>query len=80
MEQLADFAPMVQIFDGPVPLMVEQLVEVLRFFDALVPVAEQVVDVPKIIHEDIPTRVFRTAAGGTVGGSAEKACFRRADR
>ena len=41
--------------DVPVPLMVEQLVDVLRFFDALVPVAEQVIDVPKIILEDIPT-------------------------
>ena len=39
--------------------MVEQLVDVLRFFDAIVPVAEQVIDVPKIILEDIPTPIFR---------------------
>ena len=32
------------------------LVDILRFFDTLCPVAEQVIDVPKIILEDIPTR------------------------
>ena len=49
-----------QILDGvsptldvPVPLKGEQL---LRFFDTLCPVAEQVIDVPKIILEDIPAR------------------------
>ena len=42
--------------DVLVPLMVEQLVDVLRFFDALLPGAEQVIDVPKIIYEDIPSR------------------------
>ena len=30
--------------------------DVLRFFDTLCPVAEQVIDVPKIILEDIPAR------------------------
>ena len=30
--------------------------DVLRFFDTLCPVAEQVIDVPKIIYEDIPSR------------------------
>ena len=57
-EQLADFAPMEQILDDLVPLMVEHLVDVLRFFDALVPFAKQVIDVPKIILEDM-TRIFR---------------------
>ena len=42
--------------DVPVLLMGEQLVDVLRFFDTLCPVAEQVIDVPKIILEDIPAR------------------------
>ena len=42
--------------DAPVPLMVEQLVDVLQFFDALLPVAEQVFDVPKIFVDDIPPR------------------------
>ena len=38
------------------PLMVEQLVDVLRLLDALIPVAEQVIDVPKIFVERIPSR------------------------
>ena len=42
--------------DGPVPLMVEQLVDVLQLFDALIPVAEQVIDVPNIFIERIPPR------------------------
>ena len=41
--------------DAPVPLKVEQLVAVLQFVDALVPVAEQVVEVPKIILKDNPS-------------------------
>ena len=46
-----------QIVDAvPVPLMVEQLVDVLQLFDALIPVAEQVIDVPKIFVERIPPR------------------------
>ena len=36
---------------------VEQLVDVLQFFDALFPVVEQVIDVPKVILEDIPPRI-----------------------
>ena len=38
-------------FEIPVPQMVEQLVDVLRFVDALVFVAKQVIEVPKIIFE-----------------------------
>ena len=34
----------------------EQLVDVLRFFDTLLPVADQVIDVPKITLEDFPAR------------------------
>ena len=44
------------ILDVPVPLVGVQLVDVLRFFDTLCPVAEQVIDVPKIVLEDIPAR------------------------
>ena len=46
----------VRILDAPVPQMGEQLVDVLRFFDTLCPVSEQVIAVPKIILEYIPTR------------------------
>ena len=55
-EQIDDSAPDVSSFDVPEPLMVEQPVDVLQFFDALVPVAEQIIDVPKIIIERIPPR------------------------
>ena len=40
-EQTVD-APLLLTLDSPAPLMVEQLVDVLQFVDALVPVAEQV--------------------------------------
>ena len=55
-EHAGAICPFVQILDSPVPQMGEQLVDVLRFFDTLCTVAEQVIDVPKIILEDIPTR------------------------
>ena len=57
MEQLADVVPMVQILDFPVPQMVEQLVDVFRFFDTLCPVPEQVIEVPKFV---CPPRAART--------------------
>ena len=53
---MVDTAPALPILDVPVPLMGEQLVDVLRFFDTLCPVAEQVIDVPKISLEDILAR------------------------
>ena len=55
-DQIVDTGPALPILDVPVPLMGEQLVDVLRFFDTLCPVAEQVIDVPKISLEDIPAR------------------------
>ena len=54
MEQLADVVPTVQILDIPVPQMVEQLPDVLRFFDTLLLVPEQVIEVPKILLDDVP--------------------------
>ena len=55
-EQFDDIAPDVPSLDVTVPLMVEQLVDVFRSFDTLLPVAEQAIDVPRIIFEDIPSR------------------------
>ena len=52
---IVDILPYVQFFDVPVPQMGNQVVEVLQFVDSLVPVAEQVIDVPKIFLEDIPS-------------------------
>ena len=47
---------MVQILDAPVPQMGEQLPDILSFFDALVPVREQVIEVLKILPDDVPMR------------------------
>ena len=55
-EQRIEHTPYVQILDAPVPLMVERLVDVLQLLDALIPVAEQVIDVPKMFIERIPPR------------------------
>ena len=48
--------PMVQILDAPVPQLVEQLPDILHFFDTLTPVPEQVIEVPKIVLDDVPVR------------------------
>ena len=55
-EQIAVYAPMVQILDAPVTQMVEQLPDVMRFFDFLLPDPEQVIEVPKILLDDVPMR------------------------
>ena len=56
MQQLADVVPTVQILDIPVPQLVEQLADIMRFFDTLLPVPEQVIEVPKILLDDVPVR------------------------
>ena len=59
MEHIVDFvcfAPVVQILDAPVPQTVDQLPDVLRFLDRLTTVPEQVIEVPKILPEDVPFR------------------------
>ena len=55
-EQMADSAPVLPMLDAPVPLMVEQPVQVLKFRDISLPDVEQVIEVPKIFSEDIPSR------------------------
>ena len=54
-QQIVD-VPLVPLLDDPVPQMVEQLPDVLRFFDLLLPVPEQVIEVPKILLGDVPVR------------------------
>ena len=44
------------LLDDPMPQMVEQLPDVMRFFDMLLPVPEQVIEVPKILLDDVPIR------------------------
>ena len=59
MEHIVDFvcfAPMVQILDAPVPQTVEQLRDVLQFLGTLTTDPEQVIEVPKILSEDVPFR------------------------
>ena len=56
-EQIVDCVPEVPLLDAPVPqmVMVDQLVEVLRPLDTVVP--EQVIEAPKItLHDAIPLR------------------------
>ena len=48
-EQAAAHAPMVQILDIPMLQLVDQLADVMRFFDTLQPVPEQAIEVPKIL-------------------------------
>ena len=55
MEQIVDCVPVVPLLDAPVPQTVDQLVEVLRPLDTVVP--EQVIEAPKItLHDAIPQR------------------------
>ena len=46
----------VPALDVPVPQMVDQLLDVMRFFDTLLPVPEQVISLPKILLDDVPVR------------------------
>ena len=52
----ADCAPVVQILVALVPQTVEQLPDIMRFFDTLSPVREQGIEAPKIFPDDVPTR------------------------
>ena len=64
LEHIVDFvccSLMVQILDAPVPQMVEQLPDVLRFFDRLATVREQAIEVPKIFIVDVPMRAVLRA-------------------
>ena len=58
-EHIVDFvrvAPSVQFLDAPVPQVVEQLPDIMHFFDTLTPDPEQVIEVPKILPDDVPMR------------------------
>ena len=68
--------------DALVLQMVNQLVDVLQFFDTFLPVAEQVIKVPKVILEDsIPPRTpLRDPQLMAQVVSDHSPCYRRADR
>ena len=61
--------------------MVDQLVDVLQFFDTLV-VAAQVIAVAKVSRGQHPAayHALRAVTDGTVGESANSLLLRRADR
>ena len=64
MEHIVDYVcctPLVQTLDAPVPQTVDKLHDVLQFFDRLTTVPEQVIEVPKIISEDVPMRTVLRA-------------------
>ena len=50
---------MAQILDIPVPQLVDQLADVMRFFDTLLPVPEQAIKVSKMLLDDVPVRTVR---------------------
>ena len=54
-------APMVQILDALMPQTVDKLHDVLQFFDRLMTVPDQVIEVPKIYTEDVPMRAVLRA-------------------
>ena len=65
MEDLGSICPYVQILDLPVPQMEDPFVDNLNLEDAMDPVrlldrpiSEQVIEVPKFIIDDIPTRTL----------------------
>ena len=62
MEQIVDAVPLVPFLDDLAPQMVEQLPDVLRFFDALMADPSQVIEVPKILPEDVHMRPFLVEA------------------
>ena len=55
-ESIVDAVPLVPLLDDPVPQTVEQLQDVLQFFDRLSAVPEPVIEAPKIYTEDVPMR------------------------
>ena len=78
MEQIADDVPMLTLLDSPVPQMVDQLVAVLARYE--MPLADQVVEVPKVCPPLCSCCSLFAADGGTVGDSADDPLLSQADR
>ena len=55
-QQIVDAVPSWPTLDDPAPQMVDQLADIMRFFDTLMSVPKQVNDVPKILPDDVPMR------------------------
>ena len=54
--QIVDAVASLPTLDDPAPQIVEQLPDIMHFFDTLMPVPEQVIEVPKILPDDVPMR------------------------
>ena len=61
-QQIVCVVPSLPTLDDPASQMVEQLPNITHFFDTLMPDPEQVIEVPKILPDDVP---FRKAVGDT---------------
>ena len=55
-QQIVEPVPLPPTLDDPAPQMVEQLPDILRFLRALSPDPDQVIEVPKIVPEDVSLR------------------------
>ena len=55
-QQIVDTVPSLPTLDAPVPQTVEQLPNRMQFFDTISPDPEQVIEVPKILSDDVPMR------------------------
>ena len=55
-QQIVDAVPSVPFPDDPAPQMVEQLQDIMRFFDTLLPVPEQVHRCAQDLLDDVPKR------------------------
>ena len=76
MEQIIETSVLVPMLDldAPVPQPVDQLADILKFFDTFLPaVPEQVIEVLKILEDNIPQRTLlcEPQPRGIVGGSAD---------
>ena len=71
-------APMVQILDAPVLQVVNQLAGILMLFDTMLPDVEEVVEVPKIILDQIPMRLsLRDPQTAETVGESANSCVSR---
>ena len=53
-QQIVDAVPSLPTLDDPAPHTVQ---DIMHFFDTLTPDPEQVIEVPKILPDDVPTRI-----------------------
>ena len=57
-QQIVDAIPSLSILDDPALQMVDQLPDVIHFFDTLTLDPQQVIEVPKILLDDVPVRMM----------------------